>query len=50
MEALEACDCMALQLRDAEDRFRGWAYIVNEFEQDPEQQIADYSGDFINNF
>jgi hypothetical protein len=42
-EALEACDVMNLGLRSADNKKMGWFLIVNEFEGDPEEQIADYS-------
>ncbi|QIG69190.1 hypothetical protein EVB78_156 [Rhizobium phage RHph_N1_15] len=42
-EALEACDEMRLLIHDAEGKRWGYAFIVNEFEGDPEEQIADHS-------
>ncbi len=42
-EALEACDVMNLLVVDAEGKRWGWALIVNERGQDPEEQIADYT-------
>ncbi|TDW20461.1 hypothetical protein EV128_12591 [Rhizobium azibense] len=44
-EALEACDEMRLIIRDAEGNRWGCAFIVNEFNGDPEEQIADHSVD-----
>ncbi|MBX5130764.1 hypothetical protein HJB53_30200 [Rhizobium lentis] len=41
--ALEACDEMRLLIRDGENQRWGYAFIVNEFEGDPEEQIADHS-------
>jgi hypothetical protein len=42
-EALEACDVMNLIVLDAEGKRWGWAHIVNERGQDPEEQIADHT-------
>lgn len=42
-EALEACDLMNLRVEDGAGKFQGWFLIVNEFEGDPEEQIADYA-------
>jgi hypothetical protein len=48
LEALEACDVMHLILSDDDGKSKGWAMIVNECDGDPEEQIADYSGKFVN--
>jgi hypothetical protein len=42
-DALEACDEMRLRIEDAEGKRWGYAFIVNDFNQDPEEQIADHS-------
>lgn len=42
-EALEACDEMKLAVRTADNVRVGTFLIVNEFEGDPEEQIADYT-------
>ncbi len=42
-EALEACDEMRLGVYDAAGKFLGNFFIVNEFEGDPEEQVADYT-------
>lgn len=42
-EALEACDEMRLGIYDPDGKFMGNFFIVNEFEGDPEEQLADYT-------
>jgi hypothetical protein len=42
-EALEACDVMNLVVLDSEGKRWGWALIVNEHGQNPEEQVADYT-------
>lgn len=42
-EALEACDVMNLIVLDADGKRWGWAHIINEHNQDPEEQVADYT-------
>jgi hypothetical protein len=42
-DALEACDEMRLRIEDADGKRWGYAFIVTEFEGDPEEQIADHS-------
>jgi hypothetical protein len=42
-EALGACDEMRLIILDADGKRWGYAFIVNEVDQDPEEQIADHS-------
>lgn len=42
-KALEACDVMNLVIRDTAGKQLAWIHIVNEFEGDPEEQIADYT-------
>jgi len=44
-EALEACDVMNLLVIDADGKRWGWAHIINEAGQDPEEQIADHTCD-----
>ncbi|QIG75728.1 hypothetical protein EVC20_157 [Rhizobium phage RHph_Y2_17_1] len=42
-EALEACDEMRIIILDADGKRWGWAFIVNDHDQDPEEQIADHT-------
>ncbi|MBA8881671.1 hypothetical protein [Phyllobacterium myrsinacearum] len=48
IEALEACDEMTLTLYDGYGVHQGWVAIINGL--DDEEQIANYSGDFIGKF
>ncbi len=42
-KALEACDEMRLIVLDAAGKRWGWAFIVNDADGDPTEQIADHS-------
>jgi hypothetical protein len=42
-KALEACDVMNLIVLDKDGKRWGWAHIITERGQDPEEQIADHT-------